>query len=85
MTREVDGGSVSGAVAHGGGGRARPGMAEGGRKGRWAGPAGGQGLGRSGLIGLEARSSGQIRKKKENQFENDFELSKALENHKRRI
>jgi hypothetical protein len=36
-------------------------------------------------IWLEARSSGQIWKKKENQFEIDFELSTALKNHTRRI
>jgi hypothetical protein len=70
---------------HGGGGGTRLGVAERGRKGRWAGPAEGQSPGRIRPVGLEARSSSQIWKKKENQFKIDFELSKALENHTRRI
>jgi hypothetical protein len=84
-TREMDGGLTCSAAALGDTGGARLGVVEGGRKGRGAGPVEGQGLGRSMPIWLEARSSGQIWKKKENQFEIDFELSTALKNHTRRI
>jgi hypothetical protein len=85
MVREVDSGPAHGAAAFGGGGGAQLGVVEGGIEGRWARPVGGQGPWRSRPVGQEARSSGRIWKKMENQFKIDFELSKAIENHTRRI